>query len=175
MGTGTITTLAPEGIMGNFSCKCDVWSLGCVLFSLFCHTPVVVPKKGGGVGFILPYPFHAPNFEHYCTWSPKMRHAYLKQLAQGYDEKLVSGSAGVRDLMTQLLTFDEYSRPTMGEVLAHRWFASPSQHALSKVHAECLVQFRLSTALERAVLLDVAANLPVTKLRGLAKVFTEAD
>merc|ERR1719437_386577 len=31
---GTPTTMAPEVWRGNFGPKCDVWSLGCVLFQL---------------------------------------------------------------------------------------------------------------------------------------------
>ena len=36
---GTPTTMAPEVWNGNFGPKCDVWSLGCILFELltFSH------------------------------------------------------------------------------------------------------------------------------------------
>ncbi len=33
----------------DFSYKCDIWSLGCILYSLFCEKPSYVPDGKGGL------------------------------------------------------------------------------------------------------------------------------
>merc|ERR1712190_237743 len=42
---GTPTTMAPEVWMGNYGPKCDVWSVGCILFELLSgRMPFMSPK-----------------------------------------------------------------------------------------------------------------------------------
>eukprot|EP00439_Symbiodinium_sp_Y106_P087368 s78_g47.t1 len=55
--SGTLTTIAPEVLQGDFCYKCDVWSLGCMLFAVFNPQPSYIPGPDGNP-ILCPYPFH---------------------------------------------------------------------------------------------------------------------
>eukprot|EP00439_Symbiodinium_sp_Y106_P042797 s4347_g5.t1 len=58
---GTLATMAPEVIRGNFNAKCDVWSLGCCLYALLCHKPLRLEDvKGEGKGEVELYDYFYP-------------------------------------------------------------------------------------------------------------------
>ncbi len=97
---GTPGYIAPE-IYGNkpFGLSCDVWSLGCMLHLLLCGK--------------------------YVFWddNPKVRskNVLKEKLDLKSDPVLSSLSADCKDLLQKMLTKDAALRPTIQQVLQHRW------------------------------------------------------
>jgi len=152
MMAGTPTTMAPEVWSGAFGPKCDVWSLGCVLFEMLA----------GDV------PFCARSFD------PKDWQALHKR---GPDWKMVTTSNGGRDLCQQMLQYREGERPTMVECLKHKWFTSGHED-LGQVPAEQferLQTFTEQTAMKRALCYEIAARLPMEQGEKIFKFFRRID
>jgi len=177
---GTLATMAPEVIRGNFSAKCDVWSLGCCLFALLCQRPrrlkdapeEAATTEDSAVFYDYFYPFRPPNGE-----SRSELKAYIERQKRGPDLARLRCSAEADDLIEQLLTCDDKSRPAMKKVLSHPWLQSsraPDQ-ILGTEQLDSLLQFHRTNALAQAVLLDMASQLPLGKLRQLTSLFESMD
>jgi serine/threonine-protein kinase ULK/ATG1 len=47
---GTPMTMAPEVLLGkDYDAKCDVWSMGCMIFEMLEGRPPFKPSPGGGI------------------------------------------------------------------------------------------------------------------------------
>lgn len=176
--TGSIPTMAPEVLMQSSSYKCDVWSLGCCLFGLLCRIPLWFSGKGGKVE-AYPYPFNPPRSDA----RPELEE-YLRRQKAGPDlsnTRCTREAPSARDLISKMLTFKEQARPSMKQVLAHPWLKVVSAQdakqpqGLSPDHLDCLVNFQRSSALEEAILLDVASQLPLQELGCFRELFRHMD
>lgn len=172
--TGSIPTMAPEVLMQSSTYKCDVWSLGCCLFGLVCLRPMWFAKPTGG-NEAYPYPFQPPQSQ-----TRLQLENYLQRQKAGpnlLNTRLEQNLTGVRDLIKKMLTFSEQARPTMKQVLSHPWLVSIGKKAqvLEPEQLDCLVNFQRNSALEEAVLLNVASQLPLDELAEFRQIFREAD
>jgi serine/threonine protein kinase len=150
---GTPATMAPEVWMGNFGPKCDVWSVGCVLFELLAGA----------------MPFMA------MTLDPK---EWLRKMQKGPDWNLVKTSAEGRNLCERMLIFDDKQRPTMKECLEHKWFECHSRTLQNTVHPQQfaeLKRFTEMTALARSMLLEIAGRLPMERAEKIVQIFKAFD
>lgn len=169
---GTLSIMAPEVIRGSFTYKCDVWSLGCCLYGLLCRRPDAFRKPDGSME-VHPYPFRPPEGR-----SREEMQAFMNDQAQGPNFSLVRGGDDVRDLLRLMLTFEDRPRPRMKQVLAHPWFREAREkqrRLLNPKQVDCLLNFHDSNAMEQAVLLDVASQLPIEKLQEMAQIFASID
>jgi len=171
--TGSIPTMAPQVLMHKSTYKCDVWSLGCCLFGLVCAQPVWFAKADGTLE-PYPYPFFPPQ-----DMSREELQGYMKRMKAGPDvssTRIENGST-VRDLIQRMLAFQEAARPTMREVLGHPWLrvADKARRTLEPEQLDCLVNFQRASALEEAVLLNVASQLPLDELSDFRGLFRQAD
>lgn len=149
---GTPTTMAPEVWTGTFGPKCDVWSLGCVMFELIA----------GDV------PFCAKSFD------PKDWRALHKRGPQ-WDQVQTSDAA--KDLCKSMLKYSETDRPSMAECLRHKWF-SASPTSLKMVPAAQLARlqkFCEQTQVKRAIMYEIAARLPLEQADRIVKFFKALD
>jgi len=150
---GTPATMAPEVWMGKYGPKCDVWSVGCVLFEMLAGA----------------MPFMA------MTLDPK---EWCRKLKKGPDLNLVKTSPQGRDLCQLMLTFDDRDRPTMKQVLDQEWFSCNPQ-SLQKVVASGqfseLKKFVEMTALARSMLLEIAGRLPMERAEKIVQIFKAFD
>lgn len=180
---GTLATMAPEVIRGSFTYKCDVWSLGCCLFALLCRKPRTlqepadVPdagdaKQAEGPSYEYFYPFIPPANE-----SRDELKAYLVRQKKGVDLTRLRCSETAACLVKQVLSFDERARPAMTQVLAHPWLQGirSKEPVLESAQLDSLLHFPRTNALQQAVLLDVASQLPLNKLRELSSLFESMD
>jgi len=170
--SGTLSIMAPEVIKGSFTYKCDVWSLGCCLYGLLCRRPDAFKKPNGSME-VHPYPFRPPGGR-----SQAEMQAFLKQQSEGPSLSLVRGGHEVRDLLRSMLTFEDRQRPRMRQVLAHAWFREArdqQRRLLNPKQLDCLINFHRSNAMEQAVLLDVASQLPIENLQEMAQIFAAID
>ena len=96
---GTPYYIAPEVLKGSYDEKCDVWSCGVILYILLSGFP---PFNGADDDDILD-----AVLEGRFTFNVK-------------EFKNVSSQA--KDLITQLLTYNHKSRPSIAQALEHEWF-----------------------------------------------------
>jgi len=167
---GSLPTVAPEVIRRSFTCKCDVWSLGCCLFGLLCHKPTAYRKPDGTLE-IYPYPFSPPD-----SPEPEEMEAYARRMELGPPLENFRGGEEAQELLRLMLACDDRRRPSMPQVLAHAWLRDERDaKGLSADKLDCLLNFDGVNALEEAVLLDVASQIPLREVRGLAALFGSMD
>jgi calcium-dependent protein kinase len=149
---GTPLTMAPEVWGGTFGPKCDVFSLGCILFELLAGN----------------YPFMTRNMT---------AAAWTRLHKRGPNWNLVRTSAESQDLCKAMLTYEESARPSMSKCLQHVFFQKPA-HELNVVPSH---QFRPLIAATKnqktrqLLLLELASRLPIAKSAEIIELFDELD
>jgi len=164
-------TMAPEVLMENFSCKCDVWSLGCCLYGLFVKKPIAFRKPNAPLE-VFPYPFSPPVDD--TTDGTK---ELLRSQREGANLEKCRGSEDCHDLIRLMLTYDDASRPSMREVLEHAWLSRHFKRNVyfTRTQLESLVNISKMSALEEAVLLDVSTKISIVQLHELSRLFAALD
>lgn len=163
---GTLSTMAPEVIMRRFTCKCDVWALGCCLWGLLCRQPTAFRKPNGSIEYH-PYPFTPPEGR-----SGTELDEYLHVQRQGPNINNFRGGKDAQDLLRSLLLYDDGQRPTVQQVLKHPWFAnSCCDMVLSPCQLRSLCNFEKTTSFERAALVDRVSHLPFEELYDFSSLF----
>lgn len=153
---GTASTMAPEVWNGSCGPKCDIWSLGCVLFELYASR----------------LPFKAPEG---TGWQ---KDVWLRLHKKGPNWHSMScASKEARSLCIDMLCFKERNRPTARVCLEHSWIASfigtsvPFQEIVKVCDAACLWPDR--SPMQRAICLKLAAAENATS--GFAAIFSSWD
>mmetsp|Transcript_69232 Transcript_69232/g.200559 ORF Transcript_69232/g.200559 Transcript_69232/m.200559 type:complete len:660 (-) Transcript_69232:48-2027(-) len=148
---GTPATMAPEVWTGVFGPKCDVWSLGCVLFELLA----------GDV------PFAAR------TLDPKDWRALHKH---GPNWAMVKSMPMARDMCSQMLRFDERERPSFAACLDHKWYEQRNTlHAIPTQQFARLQKYCEESELKRAIVTEIASRLPLTHSDKVIHFFKALD
>lgn len=149
---GTPVTMAPEVWMGSFGPKCDVWSLGCVLFEML-------------VGDM---PFNARSMS---------ASAWLRLHKRGPDWNLVRTSALGKNLCKSMLIYKDDERPSMTECLQHEWFTVEPRSLCSvqPEQLEALRSFCDELAIRRTLLLEIASRLPMNRAERIVEMFETFD
>ena len=93
---GTPFFMAPEVLNGCYTHKCDIWSLGCVLYML-----------------------NAGQLPFYGT----SREEVFKKIGRAEYTRCNSFSPELESLIDQMFTLDPSQRPTARELWSHAWFA----------------------------------------------------
>jgi len=168
---GCKSTMAPEVLMENFSCKCDVWSLGCCLYGLLMKRPTAFRKPNGTLE-IFPYPFILPE-DQTATGIKEL----LQLQRRGVDLQKCRGGPDCHDLINLMMTYDDARRPSMREVLKHGWLSRHSNRNVSftRVQLEGLAKLSKMSALEEVVLLDVSTKISIAQLHELSRLFAALD
>lgn len=149
---GTPLTMAPEVWDGSFGPKCDVWSLGCVLYEMLTGTMPFVANQ--------------------------LRPDVWKRLhRKGPDWTLIKTSPQGKSSCREMLTYDERQRPTMAEVLKHEWFQTQDHHMRHVTPGQLmpLQSFSRDSTLKRTLLLEIASKLPMDQSRNIVNVFESFD
>jgi serine/threonine protein kinase len=108
---GTPGYIAPEVLhMRGYDKKCDVWSLGVIVYILLCGFP----------------PFYADNDAQLFERIKKGQYEFLKPY---WDP--VSDTA--KDLIKQMLIVDPAKRPDCDALLKHKWFEGLGEEKESKL------------------------------------------
>mmetsp|Transcript_29521 Transcript_29521/g.84526 ORF Transcript_29521/g.84526 Transcript_29521/m.84526 type:complete len:898 (-) Transcript_29521:179-2872(-) len=150
---GTPVTMSPQVWTGTFGPKCDVWSLGCVVYQLL-------------VGRV---PFYVKSL------NPE---AWILEQKKGADWSKMKTSHASRDLCKAMLTFAEENRPSMATCLQHHWFVlekkelcviKPAQFAYLQE------EYVRGSAVKRALLFELASALPMEDADRIVEIFKEFD
>ncbi|CAE8649407.1 unnamed protein product, partial [Polarella glacialis] len=144
--------MAPEVWSGTFGPKCDVWSLGCVLFELL----------SGSMPF---------------TCNTMQPAAWIRLHKRGPSYSLVKTSPTSKALCQEMLSCNEDKRPSMSGMLDHEWFKLDTRVLVSIKPAQfaALEEFCQSSALKRSLLLELASRLPMEDADDIIKIFKEVD
>eukprot|EP00928_Gymnodinium_smaydae_P061688 TRINITY_DN4571_c0_g1_i1.p1 TRINITY_DN4571_c0_g1~~TRINITY_DN4571_c0_g1_i1.p1 ORF type:complete len:713 (-),score=169.29 TRINITY_DN4571_c0_g1_i1:157-2295(-) len=149
---GTPLTMAPEVWTGNFGPKCDVWSLGCVLYELFTGS----------------FPFMANSMNS---------QAWIRLHRRGPDWSLAKMSIPGTALCKEMLSFQEDRRPTMSGCLMHEWFSAGKCELRTVTPAQLhnLQAYCKDSLMKRTMLLEIASKLPMDQAKEVVEMFETAD
>lgn len=159
---GTGNTMAPEVWKGNCGVKCDIWSLGCVLFQLFANR----------------MPFEPPHQALEGLHRKAKANIWLDLHNKGPPWKCFDGSAAAKGLCQQMLTVKESSRPDASKCRRHAWVVKESvwcSASASDVREACksIATWHLKHPWQRAFMLWLAASH--ANVRNAAAVFAVFD
>eukprot|EP00388_Colpodella_angusta_P024410 GDKJ01063917.1.p1 GENE.GDKJ01063917.1~~GDKJ01063917.1.p1 ORF type:complete len:1157 (+),score=269.35 GDKJ01063917.1:1-3471(+) len=154
---GTPYYIAPEVIKQNYDSKCDIWSVGVILYILLSGRP---PFFGDSERKILAavqvgkYSFRDP------VWS--------------------TVSEDAKGLIRKLLTYDPAKRPSAAEALTHPWFEKASKNVVSADDAKNALSqvknFGTNFLLQRAIMSYVSAQLTSAEEKAaMTEVFKALD
>ena len=163
--SGSPMSMAPEvwGSAINKSVsigyKCDIYSLGCVLFHVLTGDFPILAKTNEPSDWLRKIKI-GPN------WS---------QLDHCSKEAI--------DLVKKMMTIDERGRPTAKECLDHPWFASATRAKagdnktplLTGDQLKALIKYNSRSAFEKAVLMKIATSSKVSELARVNKIFYALD
>lgn len=175
---GSLATMAPEVLTGSFSYKCDVWSLGCMLFAILNPQPFYIPDGKGGQ-ILYPYPFYPEP----TAADPRGIETFKEAQRRGPPMQLVTAaSRHAQHLILQMLSWSDQTRPTCQECLKHPFFTNPDDGCkpqksirITPELVQSLTQDHEHRAWWRAATLEAALNLPASKIEPLARMFKGID
>jgi calcium-dependent protein kinase len=152
--TGTCYYVSPEILTGPYTSKCDIWSLGVILFMMLSGYPpfdgetdrdILEAVKRGNLQFAEP------------VWD------------------LISDSA--KDLLSHLLDRDPEARYSAEQVIGHRWFSqfinSPETPAV--VDTTMLKMYQTSVKFRKAVLNYMATQCSSDEISEIVNLFVKLD
>ena len=154
---GTSYYIAPEVLNKCYDERCDVWSIGCILYILLSGKP---PFDGAEDGDI----------------TAKVKTGKYKMTGESW----ATISDDAKGLIKQMLTYDYKERVTAREALQDPWFKNaPSQKLAAKVMRDSLENlrtFNASQKLQQATLSMMVQNMiSKEETARLQAVFKELD
>ena len=135
---GTLFFISPEILKGSYNEKCDIWSLGIILYYLLCGYP---PFEGGNDGILIQQILES-----------KIK--YPKE-----DGKNISESA--KDLINKMLC-PEKKRISAKEIMYHKWFKTKLKKQLEKkitFDFDKLSKYKNFNILKKSILLFLSSIL----------------
>jgi len=148
--------VAPEVLDGSYTEKCDVWSLGAIMYILLCGAP----------------PFYGDTDAE-----------VLKKVRRGkYDFDMSAWedvSMDAKDLINNLLVIDPKKRFTVEKALHHPWVERLAPNSgnkqLSGTAFSNLKAFRAQNKLKKAALTVIAQELSEDSIKELKEMFLSLD
>jgi calcium-dependent protein kinase len=130
---GTIYYIAPEVFFGSYDEKCDIWSCGIILYTIFCGFPPVRSSKEEDI--------KRKIIENDLDFSRK---------------EWMKVSREARDFVRSLLNYDPNQRPSASEAMKSTWIVntlkSSDDKLLDNDIMTNLIKFHSTIVLEKAVL-----------------------
>jgi len=153
---GTPYYVAPQVLDQNYDEKCDMWSVGVIMFVLLGGYP----------------PFEADTDAEVLA---KVRIGKFEFNPRDWE----GVSEDAKHLITSFLQMNPSDRPSAEEALNHSWVKSAAPRAkrgvLSKGLISNLLQFRSQHRLKKAALNVIACQMDDRRIRHLREVFCQLD
>eukprot|EP00826_Nyctotherus_ovalis_P041211 TRINITY_DN4122_c0_g2_i4.p2 TRINITY_DN4122_c0_g2~~TRINITY_DN4122_c0_g2_i4.p2 ORF type:complete len:228 (-),score=72.53 TRINITY_DN4122_c0_g2_i4:666-1349(-) len=120
---GTPYYIAPEVLNGNYNEKCDIWSIGVILYILLSGHP----------------PFNGENDEEIMRAVKQGKYHFksILPITEGPTWSNVSDAA--KDLIRQMLAYDPEKRITAEQAYKHKWFGGKEFSVLTVEKTQELV------------------------------------
>jgi len=154
---GTPYYIAPEVLGKNYGSKCDIWSIGVIVYILLSGIP----------------PFNGKDDQEIMKAVRKGKFSFS-------DKCWSSVSDQAKDFISKLLTLDQNARPTAAEALTHPWITELSKievdESLTLGALGNLKNFKAESTMKQATFAFIASQLlSKSEKDNLAKVFREFD
>lgn len=146
--------ISPQTLRGNYTEKCDVWSLGVILYMLLSGSPPFVAESDAEI----------------------MKLIETSEVV--YDPRIWDSiSVEARDLIDRMLDKDEETRISASDALCHPWLelndhrtSSPIKLSVSKIR-----EYQKSKRFRRAVLSYMASQCSTGEILELINLFQSID
>lgn len=152
--TGTCYYVSPEILAGPYDSKCDIWSLGVILYMMLAGYP---PFDGESDRDILEAVKSSPLQFGESVWNTISREA--------------------KDLLRHLLDRNPNSRYTADQILSHQWFSlflnSPGTPAV--IDASQLRVYQTSVKFRKTVLNYIATQCSSDEVAEIVNLFIKLD
>ena len=151
---GTLYFISPEILKGSYSEKCDIWSLGIILYYLLCGYP---PFKGGNDNILM--------------------QEILESKIKFPKEEWKNISESAKDLISKMLC-PEKKRISAFEVLNHKWFKTKLKKKLEKkitFDFDKLSTYKNFNILKKSILLFLASRLNIEESNAITEIFKKID
>lgn len=154
---GTAYYIAPEVLKGEYTNKCDIWSLGVVLYILLCGRP---PFKG--------------------KTNPDIIRSVLKGSYHYEYPSFDSVSDEAKDFISQCLEKDVDKRMTASEAYSHSWIQKTWELEESKLTVpedvpENIEAFIRAVNFKKTTLTFLASRIPEDQIDSLRQAFIKID
>ncbi|GAX17198.1 hypothetical protein FisN_10Lh047 [Fistulifera solaris] len=156
---GTIYTMSPQVLLGNYSAEADLWAVGVIAF-MMCSSvkPFYDKRRSVLIDQIMrcKYSFESP------VWS--------------------NVSEDAKDFISKLIVVDPKERLDAAQALGHKWIVNrerlpdemPSEEVLSKVDGS-LLNYRHTSRLKKLALTVIAHRSTTAEMQKLRSIFQEFD
>ena len=151
---GTIYFMSPEIIKGSYNEKCDIWSLGIILYYLLCGYP----------------PFVGANDSQLIQSIVESKLTFPKE-----DWKNISDSA--KDLIKKMLC-SEKKRISAKEIMSHKWMKTKLKKKLEKkirFDFNKFNEFKKFGFIKKLVLLFLASRLNIEESGPIGEIFRKIN
>jgi calcium-dependent protein kinase len=151
---GTLYFISPEILKGSYNEKCDIWSLGIILYYLLCGYP---PFKGGNDNILM--------------------QEILESKIKFPKEEWKNISESAKDLISKMLC-PEKKRISAFEVLNHKWFKTKLKKKLEKkitFDFDKLSTYKNFNILKKSILLFLASRLNIEESNAITEIFKKID
>eukprot|EP01056_Protomagalhaensia_sp_Gyna25_P000727 Protomagalhaensia_sp_Gyna_25__726@NODE_1343_length_1924_cov_27_212202_g1075_i0_p1_GENE_NODE_1343_length_1924_cov_27_212202_g1075_i0NODE_1343_length_1924_cov_27_212202_g1075_i0_p1_ORF_typecomplete_len587_score113_89Pkinase/PF00069_25/3_9e70Pkinase_Tyr/PF07714_17/1_1e41EFhand_7/PF13499_6/3_3e09EFhand_7/PF13499_6/5_8e07Kinaselike/PF14531_6/1_2e13EFhand_6/PF13405_6/0_0043EFhand_6/PF13405_6/6_2e02EFhand_6/PF13405_6/3_1e05EFhand_6/PF13405_6/1e02EFhand_11/PF08976_11/2_9e05EFhand_11/PF08976_11/0_011EFha len=152
---GTVYYVSPEVMDGCYREKCDIWSIGVIVYMLLSGTP----PFNGSVDYQILVKIRNANYNFDgAVWS--------------------TISEAAKDFIRSLLVRDPNERPSAEEALKHKWLQQSSEVENNEIDIgvlRAMRSFALGNAMRRAALALVAYSFSNGEVQGLYKEFKKLD
>ena len=150
---GTAYYVSPEILAGKYNEKCDIWSVGVILYVLLSGDP----------------PFNGPSDGVIYSKIKKMKFTFPPN-------KWDSISKEAKDLLSHMLA-PEKERYNASQVLSHPWFKIINEIPLEKLNfkSQFFKEYKETNQLKKIVLLLIASKLNENEINDLKEIFKAFD
>lgn len=160
---GTPYYIAPEVIKGNYDEKCDIWSMGVILYVLICGAP----------------PFYGPNDLAILESVKKGKFEFdCKAFAEFLVPIWKNISKECKDLICKMIAPPE-KRITSQQVLDHPWTRKYTEKKgaveLPQIVTKNLKKFKSAERVKKVVLTYLATQLSEKEMEPIKKLFVALD
>ena len=150
---GTIYYVAPEVLKGNYGYKCDMWSLGVLMFTMLSGN---LPFYDEAVGEV---------------YNKLMKGSY------SFDKPVWNEvSPAAKDLISNLLKVDPEERYSAADALHHDWFLQVRKESLmtSSIY-QSFKAFKKQSVFQREALRLMVKLVPEEKIEKMKELFLDLD
>mmetsp|Transcript_53823 Transcript_53823/g.122435 ORF Transcript_53823/g.122435 Transcript_53823/m.122435 type:complete len:569 (-) Transcript_53823:235-1941(-) len=153
---GTPYYVSPEVLQGKYSEKCDVWSVGVILYVCLSGSP----------------PFYGRDTKAVLAAVTRANFNFEKRAWTAVSDR-------AKDAVSKLLSKDPNARPSASEALAFDWLKvdadSPQHGAFTDLALDNLQSFQEMNKFKKAALNVMASQLTETAIRDLQDMFKSLD